>query len=73
MGKKNIPVQLPHEYISGTTKNHLEDFFLMQHCRHNIIANSSFSWWCAWLNNHEDKSIIAPKNGLTKLITTLKT
>lgn len=41
-----------------------EEMFLMSCCRHNIVANSSFSWWGAWLNDDPERIVIAPRRWL---------
>lgn len=60
---QNIQTEMPHRFITNIiTRNAIEDFYLMQHCQHHIIANSSFSWWAAWLNPSAEKTVIAPQS-----------
>ncbi len=47
--------------VEGNGDHPHEDMALMSKCDHHILANSSFSWWGAWLNASNDKTVIAPK------------
>ncbi len=54
MKKRFVMVEANTEYTGYL------DMLLMSKCRHNIISNSSFSWWGAWINGHGDKLVVAP-------------
>ena len=60
--KRNMRIDHPVKYVESDIKdNASEDMRLMSQCKHNIIANSTYSWWGAWLNSNPDKIVIAPK------------
>jgi len=61
--RRNLPAGMRQIFVEGNDdlSSH-EDLRLMAACQHHVIANSSFSWWGAWLNPSPEKVVVAPRH-----------
>jgi len=58
--KENLNFGGPMIFVSRPSLTSVEELLLMSLCKHQIIANSTFSWWSAWLNQNPQKIVVAP-------------
>ncbi len=59
--RSNLKLPYPMSFVSDPTIPDYEELIIMSRCKHHIIANSSFSWWGAWLNPRTNKIVVAPQ------------
>lgn len=59
--KEHFPKKYPVTFVSSLEIPDYEEMSLMKNCNHHITANSTFSWWAAWLCDNPQKTVIAPK------------
>jgi hypothetical protein len=64
--KSNLKIDHPHLFVEERLygEKFKDCLFFMRSCKHYIIPNSTFGWWAAWLNENQDKIVIAPENWL---------
>lgn len=65
--KKELQISGEHFFADFAENDPINDLQFMSLCKHNIISNSTYSWWAAYLNNNPDKIIIAPDKWYNKI------
>lgn len=59
--KSNFNTKYQVHYVDGSVGGPEFSIYLMSKCKHNIISNSTFSWWGAWLNQNPEKIVVSPE------------
>jgi|SRR3989339_351541 len=62
--RENLKFDSPMVFVSRSTLSNIEELMLISLCKHQIIANSTFGWWGAWLNQNPQKIVVAPSRWL---------
>jgi hypothetical protein len=60
--KSMLPSKITHRFHDDSGETPFDTLMAMAACQHHIIANSTFSWWAAWLNRNPSKTVIAPRH-----------
>jgi hypothetical protein len=59
--RRELDLGIRSVFVTGAqSRSDISDFYLMSQCHHHVIANSSFSWWAAWLGEWRDGVVVSP-------------